>query len=901
MRSYREMVIVVTGFLWLAGAGLQAADSPYIYGLHDPGGEGHMGSNKGWITFTIEVGSDPNNYSGSDFSGYSAAGYGVICRLNNGYGSAGTIPFDSQYDNFAQRCANFVSATSGVDYYIIANEPNLPVEWAGNVNGDPNTGQPITSARYISCYTKCHTKIKTASPSAKVCPAASGTWAPPYPGQGIEGFLDYWVNCLNGIGASKIDGLILHAYTHGCDPALVTSTQKMGAPYQAINYHFQVYRNYMSAVPSTMRTKPVFITECNQNIECADGSNPHHIWYNVNNGWVRAIYSEINSWNNANSQKIRCVCLFRWPNDNIGGYNFGLQDMGNVVQDFQQAAAYGYRWSTSAPAAPTGLVATAGDSSVALSWNGSATATSYKVKRSTTSGGPYTVVASNVTTTSYADTTVSNSTTYYYVVSAVNANGESGNSSQVSATPTGQMNTSVPTGTNLSLSAAYYSVDSYYGAGFEGVKALDNSLSTKWCSNGNAPPHWIAMDLGASLTVNGFIVKHASAGGEGTNVNLKNFKFQSGSSLTGPWTDEATVDNSAQAGTTNRSYNTPKTLRYVRLYITNCGVDNYARLYEFGVYGIADSMNGNTPTGTNVATQSTQVTTDSIFGSGWEGTKAIDGVVSGTSKWCSNGNAPPHWIALDLGSTRTITGYIVRMAGAAGEGSSLNLKNFQIQTGTSITGPWTDEAAVDNTAQANVVTRSYATPKVLRYVRLYITNAGIDNYARLPEFQVYAQGGTSTVTEDFTSVPSWSSSYDASWGSAASWSAVAGGQSGNALQASRSSQGSSSKVKVYSVTANTNYTISVYVKCPSYSANAWWAECAYRLGSNTASDFDQNGAAWTMVKKFANDATNGNGNIWTQYTATFNSGSNTQISVGFKLGSSAGAAPTVLWDTLRVQ
>jgi len=85
----------------------------------------------------------------------------------------------------------------------------------------------------------------------------------------------------------------------------------------------------------------------------------------------------------------------------------------------------------SALAAPTGLAATTGDARVALTWTASAGATSYNVKRSTVSGGPYSTVKS-VTTTSYTDTTAVNGTTYYYVVSAVSALIESANSSQVS-------------------------------------------------------------------------------------------------------------------------------------------------------------------------------------------------------------------------------------------------------------------------------------------------------------------------------------------------------------------------------------------------------------------------------------------------------------------------------------
>jgi len=87
-----------------------------------------------------------------------------------------------------------------------------------------------------------------------------------------------------------------------------------------------------------------------------------------------------------------------------------------------------------APLAPTDLKATPGNAQVALSWNASSGATTYNVKRATVSGGPYTVVASS-TSISYTDIGLTNGTTYYYVVTAVNSVGESGNSSQVSATP----------------------------------------------------------------------------------------------------------------------------------------------------------------------------------------------------------------------------------------------------------------------------------------------------------------------------------------------------------------------------------------------------------------------------------------------------------------------------------
>src|SRR5437868_5860941 len=80
------------------------------------------------------------------------------------------------------------------------------------------------------------------------------------------------------------------------------------------------------------------------------------------------------------------------------------------------------------PPAPTGLVA--GPDSyvgVSLSWNAVSGATSYNVKRSNTSGGPFTTIASRATP-DYNDTNVIAGNIYYYVVSAVNTAGESANS-----------------------------------------------------------------------------------------------------------------------------------------------------------------------------------------------------------------------------------------------------------------------------------------------------------------------------------------------------------------------------------------------------------------------------------------------------------------------------------------
>lgn len=86
------------------------------------------------------------------------------------------------------------------------------------------------------------------------------------------------------------------------------------------------------------------------------------------------------------------------------------------------------------PTVPTNVVATAGDGFIALDWSGAPGALGYNVKRSLSSGGPYSVVATNVMSTAYDDAGAAGGTTYFYVVSGVNPSGESANSSEVNAT-----------------------------------------------------------------------------------------------------------------------------------------------------------------------------------------------------------------------------------------------------------------------------------------------------------------------------------------------------------------------------------------------------------------------------------------------------------------------------------
>jgi hypothetical protein len=88
----------------------------------------------------------------------------------------------------------------------------------------------------------------------------------------------------------------------------------------------------------------------------------------------------------------------------------------------------------SPPDAPSNVAALSGDTQVTLSWAVAPRASGYNIKRSDTSGGPYTQVGT-VAGTSFVNTGLNNGSTYYYVITATNSIGESPNSAQVVGRP----------------------------------------------------------------------------------------------------------------------------------------------------------------------------------------------------------------------------------------------------------------------------------------------------------------------------------------------------------------------------------------------------------------------------------------------------------------------------------
>ena len=155
------------------------------------------------------------------------------------------------------------------------------------------------------------------------------------------------------------------------------------------------------------------------------------------------------------------------------------------------------------------------------------------------------------------------------------------------------------------------------------------------------------------------------------------------------------------------------------------------------------------------------------------------------------------------------------------------------------------------------------------------------------------------IRQPYNAIPAWSSSFDADWGTAATYALANQGLQRHGLQTVRSGMGSSVRTQVFPVLPNTAYQISIWARCPAGSGD-FWIECGYRLGSHDAEGYDSNANAWSLVTRFSDNGPNGNGDTWTRYTTTFNSGAQSAVTMGLKMGALNSSGPRVLWDQLEV-
>ena len=248
------------------------------------------------------------------------------------------------------------------------------------------------------------------------------------------------------------------------------------------------------------------------------------------------------------------------------------------------------------PPIPTSIVISTGNQQVSLTWAASATATSYHVKRSTVSGGPYTVVAMP-TTTSSTDAGLTNGTTYFYVVSALNANGESGNSLEGSATPTGataSVHVTVDVLTNRHPISTYV-----YGGSYpkDAATVTDSGLSViRWGGNGTSTYNWKLFTTNAD---NDYYFEDFNANGFSNNTDSDSVKFVNDVKTAGgtplmtmpmlPWVAQSAETSVQQGGTNNDHWSFS-----VTKYGPQCSADQFNNDAGNGI--VSGTCNNNPPT-----------------------------------------------------------------------------------------------------------------------------------------------------------------------------------------------------------------------------------------------------------------------------------------------------------------
>jgi len=283
-----------------------------LYAVH---GANDLDYGDGWVVLTRGIGCDPDDHGGEDFAKFAQT---PIVRLNNGYGSAGTVPWPEFYEDFAQRCANYVEASRGCSRWIIGNEPNHSQERPG--------GQPITAKEYAECYTLCREAIRAVPfhDGDQVLLAPIAPW-------NVEtgDWVAYFETVQDELSVGGCDGFAIHTYAREQTPASITDDAKMEPPHQECFWGFRHYMNWMAAILPRFQGLPCYLTEF-----CIAGV----AWLDENTGCVQGAYREIDAWNTMNpSMPILCLAMYRWGTDQWAFY-----DKPGVIEDYMMAVAQGY-------------------------------------------------------------------------------------------------------------------------------------------------------------------------------------------------------------------------------------------------------------------------------------------------------------------------------------------------------------------------------------------------------------------------------------------------------------------------------------------------------------------------------------------------------------------------------
>ena len=205
-----------------------------------------------------------------------------------------------------------------------------------------------------------------------------------------------------------------------------------------------------------------------------------------------------------NSSDTMAPYTFRWDTSGLSG-SHTIVTKAYELQNGTEAVSAPVSVTVGVPTVPTGLSATAGNAQVALRWTAASGVTSYNLYRGTSAGAQGTTpFKTGLSGTSYTDGGLTNGTTYFYKLAAVNANGASAQSGEVSARPQAPVPVAPLAPTNLRATA--------------GAKR-SLSITVSWTASGGATSYTVYR----SATSNGTYAQIGTTSGTSfVNSGLRN-------------------------------------------------------------------------------------------------------------------------------------------------------------------------------------------------------------------------------------------------------------------------------------------------------------------------------------------------------------------------------------------
>ena len=131
---------------------------------------------------------------------------------------------------------------------------------------------------------------------------------------------------------------------------------------------------------------------------------------------------------------------------------------------------------------------------------------------------------------------------------------------------------------NLALNKAV-TVDSVYSVGYEGYKAVDGNVNTRWASAANAGTHWISVDFGETKLVRQVQIDWERGSGADYTIQLSTNGIA--------WTICAAIIGNTNSGWVNHCFDAAPA-RYIRVNCTKATLGADISIYELYV-GVEDS------------------------------------------------------------------------------------------------------------------------------------------------------------------------------------------------------------------------------------------------------------------------------------------------------------------------